>query len=136
KTAALVTADSPYIHHVAHDVHGIPESDLVGWRRGFAAFQADALGIAGDDRATADWALRQAYLPLANMMTMAAILGIDSCPMEGYFPEAAATVLAETGAFDPATDRLGPMLALGYRAEGLPWPQTRRPIEEIVHYLG
>lgn len=33
------------------------------------------------------WAARQAYLALGNLLTCAAVLGIDACPLEGFEPE-------------------------------------------------
>ena len=33
------------------------------------------------------WATRQCYIALGNLMTAAALLGIDTCPMEGLQPE-------------------------------------------------
>lgn len=33
-----------------------------------------------------DWATRQAYIALGNFMTSAALLGVDTCPMEGIEP--------------------------------------------------
>ena len=33
-----------------------------------------------------EWAARQAYIALGNFMTAAALLGIDTCPMEGFVP--------------------------------------------------
>ncbi len=35
---------------------------------------------------SADWAARQAYIALGNLMTSAATLSIDTCPMEGFVP--------------------------------------------------
>ncbi|RZN80944.1 MAG: NAD(P)H-dependent oxidoreductase [Winogradskyella sp.] len=35
-----------------------------------------------------DWAIRQAYIALGNLMTVCALEKIDSCPMEGFIPEA------------------------------------------------
>jgi nitroreductase len=32
------------------------------------------------------WTARQAYVALGNLMTSAALLGIDTCPMEGFVP--------------------------------------------------
>ncbi len=34
-----------------------------------------------------EWAARQAYIALGNFMTSAALLGIDTCPIEGFMPE-------------------------------------------------
>ncbi len=33
-----------------------------------------------------EWAARQCYIALGNLMTAAAILGVDACPMEGMVP--------------------------------------------------
>jgi nitroreductase len=33
-----------------------------------------------------EWAARQAYIALGNLMTCAAVLGVDACPMEGLTP--------------------------------------------------
>lgn len=34
-----------------------------------------------------DWATKQAYIILGNLLTVCAVEGIDSCPMEGFTPE-------------------------------------------------
>lgn len=34
-----------------------------------------------------EWASRQAYIALGNFMTSCALLGVDTCPMEGIQPE-------------------------------------------------
>jgi nitroreductase len=33
-----------------------------------------------------EWATRQTYIALGNLMTCAAVLGVDACPMEGIVP--------------------------------------------------
>jgi len=33
-----------------------------------------------------EWAARQCYIALGNLMTAAAVLGVDACPMEGLVP--------------------------------------------------
>lgn len=37
-------------------------------------------------KVAAEWAARQAYIALGNFMTAAALVGIDTCPMEGFVP--------------------------------------------------
>lgn len=37
-------------------------------------------------KAAHEWATRQTYIALGNLMTCAAVLGIDACPMEGLVP--------------------------------------------------
>jgi nitroreductase len=44
---------------------------------------------------TLEWAKRQSYIALANMLTGAASLGIDSCPIEGFESESVKKVLAD-----------------------------------------
>ncbi|MDG5491213.1 NAD(P)H-dependent oxidoreductase [Psychroserpens sp. SPM9] len=35
-----------------------------------------------------EWSIKQAYIALGNLMTVCAMEGIDSCPMEGFIPSA------------------------------------------------
>jgi nitroreductase len=37
-------------------------------------------------KAAHEWAARQTYIALGNLMTCAALLGVDACPMEGLNP--------------------------------------------------
>lgn len=34
-----------------------------------------------------EWAARQCYIALGQAMTVAAVIGVDACPMEGFIPE-------------------------------------------------
>ena len=57
--------------------------------------------IADDERALFDWASKQTYIALGNMLTGAAMLGIDSCAIEGMEYAAVEKILAEAGLLDP-----------------------------------
>jgi len=59
-----------------------------------------------------EWATRQTYIALGNLMTCAAVLGVDACPMEGLNPAEYDRVLGLNGS-DYATVVA---CALGYRA--------------------
>lgn len=62
---------------------------------------------------TLEWAKRQSYLALANMMTGAASLGIDSCPIEGFNSESLKEALKDIvdwSKYDPTA-----ICAFGYR---------------------
>ena len=63
-------------------------------------------------RVAREWAARQAYIALGNLMTCAALLGVDTCPMEGIDPAEYDRVLGLQGG-DYATVVA---CALGYRA--------------------
>ena len=59
------------------------------------------------------WATKQAYIALGNLMTVCAVEGIDSCPMEGFIPKDLDAALG--------LDKLGLtsvlLLPVGFRAE-------------------
>jgi nitroreductase len=61
-----------------------------------------------------EWATRQSYIALGNLMTAAAMLGVDTCPMEGLEPAEYDKVLNL-----PGTGYATAMAcALGYRSAG------------------
>jgi len=79
----------------------------------------------------ADWAAKQAYIALGNLMTVCAVEEIDSCPMEGFIPEELDGILS--------LDDLGLesvlLLPVGYRAEDdffATLKKVRKPLEETV----
>jgi len=61
-----------------------------------------------------EWAARQVYIALGNLMTCAAMLGVDTCPMEGLDPAEYDRILGLRGG-DYATVVA---CALGYRGAG------------------
>ena len=63
-------------------------------------FQTNDLRIANDERALFDWTCKQTYIALANMMTGAAMLGIDSCAIEGMRYDSVNRILSEEGLLD------------------------------------
>lgn len=97
-------------------------------------FQLNDMGLE-DDRALFDWAAKQTYIALGNMMTAAALIGIDSCPIEGFNYTKANALFAEHGVLDPEEEGIVTMLALGYRAQDLSWPKTRKPTKEVVTWV-
>src|SRR5450755_2551246 len=61
-----------------------------------------------------EWATRQVYIALGNLMTCAAVLGVDTCPMEGLVPVEYDKVLNLNGSGYATVVAC----ALGYRAAG------------------
>lgn len=86
------------------------------------------------ERSLFDWANKQTYIPLANMMTTAAMLGIDSCPIEGFNREKVDRYLANKEIIDPAEFGTSVMLGLGYRDQQQP-VKTRQSMDEIVEVI-
>ena len=106
------------------------------WRRSqeetrYQQFQTRVIDYLAEQN-TDEWAKRQTYLALANMMSGAASLGIDSCPIEGFHPETLKEALKDHidwKTFDPVA-----LCAFGYRA-GAQTPQIREPLESISTIL-
>lgn len=76
--------------HIAHyvdriaDVRGVSRDSL----EGFEGMMMGSL-VNSPKAATIDhWAARQTYIALGNFMTSAALLGVDTCPIEGLDPAA------------------------------------------------
>ena len=55
-----------------------------GNREALAGYRGMMVGSMG--MMTKDWAARQAYIALGQFMLACAMLGIDTCPMEGFAP--------------------------------------------------
>jgi nitroreductase len=67
-----------YVRSVS-ETRGIPLDGLEGYRK---MMIGDV--VRGErSKYAAEWAARQCYIALGNFMTSAALLGVDTCPMEG-----------------------------------------------------
>jgi len=61
---------------------GLDPTTLAGYRQMMAKDLVDGPRSATIER----WASNQVYIALGNLMTAAALLGIDTCPIEGFSP--------------------------------------------------
>ena len=61
-----------------------------------------------------EWAARQCYIALGNLMTAAAVLNVDTCPMEGLVPAEYDKILG----LDGSGYQTVVACALGYRSDG------------------
>jgi len=65
---------------ITAEIRGIPVESLAG-------FRGMIIGtIVQGPINQQQWAGNQAYIALGNFMTAAALLGVDTCPMEGFIP--------------------------------------------------
>ena len=81
--AAMTKIDEAYIDaNLARtaEVRGITTESLAGFRKMLTGT------LIHGGYGTPEWAARQAYIALGNFMTSAALLQIDTCPMEGFVP--------------------------------------------------
>lgn len=129
----MMRYDSEYINWFMKDVQNLPEDVVAGKGEFFKTFQLSDFDL-NTERSLFDWASKQSYIPLANMMTTAAMIGIDSCPIEGFKKEETEKLLREEFGVDTDKYGLSYMLAFGYRVNE-PHTKTRRPIEDVVSWL-
>jgi nitroreductase len=81
-----------------------------------------------------EWATRQSYIALGNLMTAAALLGVDACPMEGLVPAEYDRVLNLPGS-GYATAMA---CALGYRAAADKYAsltKVRYPLQDLIRVV-
>ncbi|ULG74552.1 NAD(P)H-dependent oxidoreductase [Macrococcus brunensis] len=97
-------------------------------------FQVDHLEIADSEKALFDWTSKQTYIALGNMMTAAAMIGIDSCPIEGFHYGQVDDILHEAGVIRD-DEGISVMLSLGYRDHDPKRPQSRKAEEEVITYF-
>ena len=81
-----------------------------------------------------EWAARQSYIALGNLMTCAAVLGVDACPMEGLNPVEYDKILNLNG----SGYKTVVALALGYRAESDKYAhlaKVRYPLNDLIRVI-
>ncbi len=125
---------SEYITHMMYDIHHIPKEMAEARRAFYKQFQEEDFNLLETQRATFDWASKQTYIALGNMMSSAAMLGIDSCPIEGFKVKETEAILEKEFGVDMEEFGISYMLAFGYRVE----PQkekTRQSLEEITEWF-
>jgi nitroreductase len=66
------------------------------------------------------------------MITSAAMIGIDSCPIEGFHEEKIEKILREQLDVDTNKYGLSYMVAFGHRKDAPPREKSRRPFDDIV----
>jgi nitroreductase len=88
--------------------------------------------MSADDRAA--WNTRQIYIALGQLMTTAAVLGVDACPMEGISASAYDRVLGLEGSGYATVVAC----ALGYRAADDKYaatPKARFDREQVIQHI-
>ncbi|WP_233113159.1 NAD(P)H-dependent oxidoreductase [Aggregatibacter actinomycetemcomitans] len=106
------------------------QTNMVTYQR----FQTQHINVLENGRTLFDWASKQTYIALANMMTGAALIGIDSCPIEGFNYAEVNRILAQTGAYNADKYAVSVAVTFGYRAKDIR-PKARKPLNEIVHWI-
>ncbi len=122
----------PEIEHFVDriaEVRGVSRESLAGYR----GYMVGDLAEGPRAKVINEWAARQVYIALGNFMTAAAVLGVDTCPMEGLVPAQYDEILGLEGS-GWATLCACPA---GYRAADDKYaevPKVRFPREEVIEH--
>jgi len=124
--------DSEYIQHMMKDVKQFPQDVVELYGQFYEKFQKEDFSLLESDRNLFDWATKQTYIALANMMTGAAYMGIDSCPIEGFDYNLTEEFLKDELGLD--TEEYGPavMLAFGYRKNEEKREKSRQELDAVT----
>ena len=98
-----------YVDRVV-EVRGGDAESLQGYRNMMVRDIVD--GPRGQGEAGTQWAKLQSYIALGNFMTAAALMGIDTCPMEGFVAQKYDEILG----FEDRGLTAGVLCPAGYRA--------------------
>ncbi len=119
-----VRSDSPYVRKM-FERRGLPAEAVDTYMGVYKNYLAP---IEADEVLLENWTAKQCYIAMANMMTYAATLQIDSCPIEGFDKEEVEAILDLEYGHSVAV-----ICAFGYRAKDQT-PQKRLELKEIVEY--
>lgn len=105
------------------------EFEKFHYPEGLRRLYADFMDSRSND-ALECWSSRQIYIAAANMMSAAASIGIDSCPIEGFDRDAAEKIMGiDTNLFG-----IPLFIPFGYRVKEQQ-PRHRSELSELVTYL-
>jgi len=108
------------------EVRDAPRESLDGYAGMMHGFFANM-----DEEATLSWAKNQVYIALGQLMTSAAVLGIDACPMEGIVPSEYNRILElENTGYSTAV-----ACAMGYRSPDDKYasaPKVRYTVDQVL----
>jgi nitroreductase len=81
RTSVTEAEIDTFIAHIAR-TRGVTPESLASYR----GMMTGMLLSEGFKPLVTHWTARQAYIALGNLLTSAALLGVDACPMEGFVP--------------------------------------------------
>lgn len=101
----------------------------------YQSFQENDMCIAQDARALWDWTAKQTYIAMGNMMTAAIMLGVDSCPIEGFHYDKVNALLHQKGIVNQDREGIASMVSFGYRLKDPKHPRVRKDKSDVITWL-
>ncbi|WP_445491445.1 NAD(P)H-dependent oxidoreductase [Niallia sp. 03133] len=134
RTPKELVADSEHIVRMMEKVQQLPEEVVKGKGSMYDKFLKEDFDLFGNERAMFEWGCRQTYIALGNMMTAAAQIGIDSCPIEGFDKDKVEKELEEEGLLDKDQFGISCMVAFGFRVKE-PRDKTRQTKDQVIQWV-
>ena len=128
-----VNYETPYIEKLMQEVRHRSYDPESAYAHRINSFQESDAQL-NDERSLFDWASKQTYIQMANMMNAAVLMGMDSCPIEGYDKAKVEAYLEEKGVLDTSEFGVSVMCAFGYRDEDIK-PKVRWNTESIYEVI-
>ena len=128
-----VNYETPYIEKLMQEVRHRSYDPESAYAHRIKSFQESDFKL-NDERSLFDWASKQTYIQMANMMNAAVLMGMDSCPIEGFDKDKVEAYLEAKGVLDTSEFGVSVMCAFGYRNEEIK-PKVRWNTESIYEVI-
>lgn len=126
--------DGAYLQHIMRDVQQLPENVASEKGHWFGEFCLKDFKMDTEEKMLG-WAKKQTYIALGNMLTSAAMIGIDSCPIEGFNIDKITELFKEENVIDTTKFELSCIALFGYRKADPKHPKTRGSKEKKISWI-
>lgn len=130
-----MSPNSQYLNYMMNEVMKLDEETKKLKMSFYSNFMQNEFKLLDDDKAIFDWSCKQTYIALANMMSVGAFLGVDSCAIEGFNPQKLDELLEKEGILDKNHFGVSVMVGFGYKKENAKRPKTRQEFKKVVEFL-
>lgn len=131
RKANEIKSDSKYIDYILKEVKNMPQDNADKFKGVMKSLEDNRFE---NDKDMESYANNQVYIALANMMTSAAMLKIDSCAIGGIDYKKVEKILADKNLFDSEKFNIVLFSAFGYRINEAKEKQ-RQSLKEIVTWV-
>ena len=135
RKASAMQVESPHVQYMVQEIKQLPEDIRDAFAGRYREFKDKDFALTGNDRAGFEWACRQCYIALANMMAAAAFMKIDSCAIEGFNKELCEQLMVAENLMDGNEFGVACMAAFGFRKNPPKRPSSRQPLDRVMHWI-
>lgn len=127
--------DTQFVDDSMKTVRKLPAEMIDIYKPLIQKHQEVDFSLLSDERYLHDWAGKQIYIALGNLMSAAAEIGIDTCPIEGFSMPAVTEILSQQSIIDSSIEEACVFCALGYRLAPPTREKARRNSNDLVKFI-